>query len=102
MLLALHTNGVGLLPPYGAIGTTSTSFASEVLSRKEAIDVLLEYYEEQKLKPSEAALIGKPPNRRKKVIVLPSEKMEIREAVEVIRQKPFNEDEWLLFGEEFD
>lgn len=76
-------------------------FATE----QEAFNALSKYYEQHKLKPSEAAVIGKPPNR-KKVIVLPSERQEIAAAVEILEDVDYEqlrrmvrrqEEEWLIF-----
>lgn len=71
-------------------------------TEQEAIDILLLYYHDQKLKPKEAEVLGLPPNRKKKVIILPSEHQDISEALEtikheaLIREKRRQEEEWLI------
>lgn len=78
-------------------------FATE----QEAVNALMALYEAQKLKPSEAAVIGKPPNRKKKVIVLPSERQQIHAAIEVLEEVDYDqirrmtrrqEEEWLILA----
>ena len=70
------------------------------LSEQDAIDTLLLYYQEQKLKPKEAAVLGLEPNRKKKVIILPSERLEILEALETLdverKLRMRAEEEWLI------
>ena len=72
-------------------------------TEQEAIDTLLLYYHEQKLKPKESAVLGLEHNRKKKVIILPSERIEILEALETLRveaelklKRRKEEDEWLM------
>lgn len=68
------------------------------LTEQEAITVLLGYYHEQKLKASEAEFLGLKPNR-KKVIVSPEERTEIREALDMVDDKwkvRRQEEEWLV------
>lgn len=55
-----------------------------VATEQEAVDTLLLYYHEQKLKPKQAAVLGLEPNRKKKVIITPKERVEILEALETI------------------
>ena len=77
-------------------------FATE----QEAVDTLLLYYHEQKLKAKESAVLGLEHNRKKKVIILPSERIEILEALETLRLAEYDalkilelrrsEEEWLI------
>ena len=70
-------------------------FATE----QEAVDALLIYYSEHKLKDKEAAVLGLKPNR-KKIIVMPSERMEIVAAVAMLQNSDYlrrrQEEEWLV------
>jgi hypothetical protein len=69
-------------------------FATE----QEAVDTLLLYYHEHKLKAKESAVLGLEP-KRKKVIVLPSERRDIIDALETLRLADYKrrrEEEWII------